>query len=90
MKIYKYPLSLGQQYNICTLKLPAGYKILTIQAQHDIPVLWALVDETQRKLSVQIAVIGTGYDFTFNEENANYISTVQLNDGNLILHFFEI
>lgn len=91
MKIYKYPLSLQQDYNICTVLLPAGYQILTIQLQNDIPTLWVLVDETRSNiLKVQIAVVGTGHHITFNADLATYISTVQFNNGNLVLHFFEV
>ena len=71
--------------------MPKGAQILTVQAQHDIPCIWALVEpkaglaeEETRKFRM----FGTGHEIHDHSE-LFYIGTFQLNDGAFIGHLFE-
>lgn len=83
--IYKYPLQVQDKQ---TIKLPSGYKILTVQVQDGIPCLWAMVDTSIDCVEVNIITHGTGNGIFGNEE-LRYIGTYQLNNGVLVFHVFE-
>lgn len=85
--IYKYPL---QVTDLQEVLLPIGAEILTIQVQNEIPCLWALVDPDQIKEIVNIEIFGTGHPISYDiGVSRKYISTFQLNDGQLVFHTFE-
>lgn len=85
MRIYKYELNVT---DCQALDLPTGAKILTVQMQRNICCLWALVDETAPYLEARhIRIYGTGHPVS--ELPGAYISTVMLNDGELVFHAFE-
>lgn len=82
--VHKYPLDLT---DVQAIDMPRDAAILTIQVQHDVPVLWARVDTanlTERRL---IHLVGTGNPLP--DHAAGYIATIQLHDGRLVLHAFE-
>jgi hypothetical protein len=82
-KIFKYPL-IPRVSPI----LPKDAEILTIQVQHDVVCIWALVDTNfQETTTRQIRVYGTGHPMPDNP--GTYLATFQLNDGALVLHVFE-
>ncbi len=56
--IYKYTLDSQD----CTLQLPKGAEILTVQLQNQIPNLWALVNpNTSESEERHISIVGTGW-----------------------------
>lgn len=87
--IYKYPLKIE---DIQTIRMPKGYEILSVQAQNDIPCLWAYVNADEKELEdVYIEIHGTGHPienslFTSRE----FIDTFQMYDGKLVFHAFVV
>ena len=79
--IYKYPLNSHD----CTLQLPKGAEILTVQLQNQIPTLWALVNPMTVTEERHICIVGTGWDV---EDNMKYITTYM--DGYFVWHAFEL
>jgi hypothetical protein len=55
--IYKYKL---EPLTVTRIKLPIGYRILTVGIQRDELCLWVLIDKDQKKVAVDFLVIGTG------------------------------
>lgn len=89
MTVHKFPLSILHGINV--VYLPERAKVLSCQFQHGDLQLWALVDRnapvTLRKFYCQ----HTGDDFVLasNEEMA-FVSTVQLDNGDYVIHVFEV
>lgn len=85
--IFKYELQVtGRQ----VLSLPMGSEILTVQVQRGVPQLWALVDPSGNLVPTTIKMFGTGNPIDCNlEVDGYYISTIQLNGGDLVFHVFE-
>ena len=71
-----------------TLDIPVAAQILTVQIQHSEIVLWALVDPTIQTERRKFRVVGTGYNIKYGAP-MNYIGTVQLYGGDIVLHIFE-
>lgn len=72
-----------------TLDVPSGSVPLTAQLQRGIPVLWMLVDPrpglaTEKR---RVIIVGTGHE-EVPEEGFEYLATLQLFDGDLVLHVF--
>ena len=86
--IYKYPLRLSGNENII---FPKGAEILTVQVQNDDVCIWALVDPNEKDFEKRFfEVFGTGHPIYYDMGvSRNYISTVQLKAGELVLHVFE-
>ncbi|MBM6759465.1 DUF7352 domain-containing protein [Bacteroides mediterraneensis] len=84
-RIFKYLLQIDDLQN---LSLPVGSKILSVQAQREMPCLWALVDDSEEKYSdVKVSMYGTGHPISDNElRNKAFAGTVQI--GGLVLHVF--
>lgn len=84
--VYKYKLQLTKV--IQEVVLPLGAQILCIKMQNDELCMWALVDPDQTYNEVvKIRCAGTGHEIT---EDAEYIDTVMLLDGELVFHFFKV
>lgn len=82
-RVFKYPLPVQDAF---TLSLPAGAQLLSVQAQRDELMLWALVDD-RAKLEVRHFMIrGTGHDA---EACGTYVGTFQLAAGAFVGHLFE-
>ena len=88
MKIYKYEIEVRAEFS---LNLPVGAKILTVQVQHDIPVLWALVDPSNTKKETRIFILcSTGGEIYHDIDLLDYIGSFQLDKGYSIGHLFEL
>ena len=82
-RIFKYPLKIEDEQII---KIPLGYRILTVQVKDNVPCLWALVDDEEKHIiSCEIKTVGTGCSLDVN--TWWYIGTYQLNQ--LVFHVFE-
>lgn len=87
MKIYKYTLAVT---DLQTLALPERAKVLTVQTQHKLPQLWALVDESAATTQARrFATYGTGNPMP-DGDPGQYIGTYQLGGGALVFHVFEL
>lgn len=91
MQIWKFPLKAGQavDFTVPDFKmLGPHFKPLSVQMQHGVPTLWALVNEdgswTRR---VRVALFGTGWNIP-PYGKLEYIGTVQ--DGGDVWHAFLI
>ena len=83
--IYKYKLEVTDRQRIT---LPLNYEILDIQVQHKDVCMWVLVPLKQdTKEMAIIEIFGTGH--TINTHDRKYISTFQMNGGDLVFHAFE-
>lgn len=82
--IYKFPLKLRVLQQV---DMPAESKILCVQIQRGAPCIWAVVERgAKNQQSRTIRMIGTGNESP--GETDDYIGTVQLDDGALVLHVF--
>ena len=88
MRVWKYPLSMtSPNYEI---PMPAGAQILDVQAQHDVPCLWALVDPTQPPETRRFVMVGTGHPFEWDGVEGEWVGTFQLMGGAFVVHLFEL
>lgn len=74
--IWKFPLA-------TEVVMPVGAKVLTVQVQHDVPCIWAVVDPSADRETRRFAVVGTGHPV---DRKGPYIATFQL-EG---VHVFEV
>lgn len=86
MKIFKYSLDVT---DVQRLAMPKGAQVLTVQAQHGQPKLWALVDEKAPNEVREFLTIGTGNPAPVTPRDT-YIGTYQMHNGELVFHVFEI
>lgn len=85
MQIWKWTL---QVVDLQSLPIPDGAKLLTVQAQGDMPQLWALVDEKAPIVHRNVASYGTGHPMPDGDPGA-YVGTYQIHGGALVFHVFE-
>ena len=81
-EIWKFPWN--SEYNIMTLKDICVDKFLTVQLQHGVPTIWAIVDKKAPSKTYQVYFVGTGW--TLSDSVGNYIGTIQ-QDG-FVWHYF--
>lgn len=81
--IYKYEVPMADEFII---SLPVGAEILTIQIQHDLYMLWAIVDAVRKAENRTIIIRGTGHPLP--DRPIKHISTVQ--QKSFVWHFFEV
>ena len=86
MTIWKFPLPVTDEVTVAAL--PVGAQILTVQMQHDIPCIWALVDQYAKSEERRFRTYGTGYDIPANP--GQYIGTVHMHGSILVWHVFEV
>lgn len=86
--VWKFPLELDALQHV---RMPLFARLLCVQLQYGRPTLWALVntwesaDEPTPYMQVPVFLVGTGHPVP---ENADYLSTIQLDEGRLVLHVF--
>jgi hypothetical protein len=80
--IYKFPLRTTDHQEIY---LPVGAEILTVQIQHGVPCLWALVEGDDPVTKHGITIVGTGHPVA---DVGTYLGTYQLNSGAMVFHVF--
>lgn len=85
MKIFKYTIE-PDAY----IEMPNGARILSVQVQNGVPVLWALVDPDAPLKRRDIRVYGTGHSIRLEVEDLEYLGTFQMHDGALVFHAFEV
>lgn len=88
-KVYKYDVPMAE---VVTLELPEGARVLTVKMQGDHPKLWALVDPSQRLVTREFLLVGTGQEIAHPDTDAEalpYLGSFQPGHG-LIFHLFEL
>jgi hypothetical protein len=83
--IFKYRMMITDTQKVL---MPKGAKILTVQIQHGVPCLWALVNQPAPDVEREFRVIGTGHPIP-DAEALEYIGTIQVHEGGLVFHVFE-
>ena len=87
MTIWKY--TLGNTGVVQNLSMPEGAKILRAQMQHDAICIWALVNEDAPHETRGFVIYGTGHTMRA-EVTHKFIDTIQMLNGSLIFHVFEL
>lgn len=83
--VYKYGIGLSGD----TVEMLKGAKVLSVQRQRYDVCVWALVDPAEReKERRKFVLVGTGH--TFDEPWAQFLGTVQFDDGYFVAHVFEV
>lgn len=85
--IFKYPLPIDDWVGI---EMPLGATVLCVQVQGGVPCIWARVDPDAATAMRRFRVAGTGHHLEFDPKDAAYVGTVQLRDGALVLHVFDL
>ena len=70
------------------IDMPKNAEILHVDEQRGGPFIWALVDVDAPLVNRSFAVFGTGQIVA--ENPMRHLGTVKLNNGNFILHVFEL
>lgn len=85
--IYKY--TLPETADVQIVRMPVDFQILTLQLQHGVPTIWALVDDNDPPVVARkFRTIGTGHDFRDSAEFPVYVGTFQINGGMFVFHVF--
>ncbi len=91
--IFKYPLGMDIHHNaIYEIEMPKAAKILDIQNQGGIPVIWAIVNPKKEKRKYTFHVFGTGFEMLdYDKKHYEYVKTVQTGQlTQLVWHIFEV
>jgi hypothetical protein len=84
--IHKYPLKIEDAQ---VVTVPKGSTLLTVETQNDIPMLYVLVDTTEKELEYKaIRLFGTGHPIDINMTSWTYLDTVLTMGGSLVWHIF--
>ncbi len=86
-QIWKFPII---DPSLIVFNMPEGSKILTIQMQNDKPCIWALVNPENKLEKRGFKLFGTGQSIDDDMTKMRYINTIQMHNGNLVFHLFEI
>ena len=95
MLIYKEELPIDTM-DLKTISLPyktaedARRAILHLDIQYGYPCMWYQEDTSQPKKEYLILAIGTGHDWGDRLKREDYIGTLLLQGGTLVLHYFLI
>lgn len=85
--IWKFELTDGYKQSIA---MPKDAEILSVQQQHDVICIWALVDTSNELENRLFELYMTGENIYYDMGiERKHISTLQRYDGNLVIHLFE-
>jgi hypothetical protein len=85
MKIFKYPVEIADH---SLVQMPKGAQILSVQTQHGLPQMWALVDPKAKLVSRCFFLRGTGHQMG-EAEGYTFIGSFQTDGGSLVFHLFD-
>lgn len=85
-KIFKYQLA---NHGVRHIEMPIDAVILSVREQNNIACLWALVDTSKQLENRVFDIYVTGEEITVPEQK-RFIGTVLLNNGDFVVHVFEI
>lgn len=84
--VWKFPIPWPPSASTVFVDMPMGATMLTVQLQYGVPCIWAKVDPLAPHESRRIAIVGTGHGAP--PDSSQYLGTVLLDAGTLVLHFF--
>lgn len=82
--IWKFELEVTYKQ---VIRMPAEAEVLSVQTQHDQPVLWALVGPKHYLEERTFFMHGTGH--SVGPEVGRFVGTFQMAEGGLVFHLFE-
>ena len=82
--IWKWPLD-GSK---CALMMPKGALVLDVQNQKGQTQMWALVDPNAERVPFEVRLYMTGERLP--NDPGKHLGTVQLDQGEYIIHVFEV
>lgn len=85
MTIWKFPVPIEDDF---TIEMPRSARVLSVQIQHGVPVLWALVQPDDVKVERRFRVAGTGHPLPAESLGWAFIGTFQIHGGALVFHLF--
>lgn len=81
--IWKYELE-----GSCSIKMPTGAEVLSVQVQRDVICLWALVDPEAEGEARRFLIHGTGHSVP--DVPLRFLGTTMFGQGALVFHVFEL
>lgn len=93
--IYKYPLGMDIHHNaVYEIEMPKAAKILDIQVQGHMPIIWAIVNPKKESRKYIFHVFGTGFEMNdYDKKHYEYIRTIQQSTAlgvTMVWHVFEV
>lgn len=85
LRIWKFPVIGTDRF---THSMPKGAKVLSVQNQRGRPHMWVVVDPDAPLQLRYFRLAGTGH--VLGVDQAGYIGTFQVSEGNLVFHLFEV
>jgi len=82
--IWKFTLSSVDRQDVL---MPANARVLSAKMQHGALCVWAVVDPDANRVQREFRIIGTGHAAS-DIEGWEFVDTVEMFDGDLILHVF--
>jgi hypothetical protein len=70
-------------------RMAEASKVLTVQMQHNRPVIWAIGHPDFGTETRTFYIVGTGHEVPIEVNRDKYVGTVQMLGGQLMLHIFE-
>lgn len=84
-RIFKFQLAVD---DIQDVDMPTGCAVLSVQAQRNVPCIWAMVDPNAPKIRRRFRTYGTGHPMEDAGAFPHYVGTYQLQNGSLVYHVF--
>lgn len=89
--IHKFPLALLSQTEVTLFEWPIGAKVLYAGVQREHPYVWVLLDTDETRVeSRRIRIVGTGLPVSKHADENNYLGTLLMHGGDLVLHVFDL
>lgn len=87
--VWKYEVKItGRPSDVIEIEMPARSEILRVGSQHDVPVLWALVNPHEDEREVRrILAVPTGYEV---HERVHWLGAADLHAGEIVCNVFEV
>lgn len=70
------------------ITMPMGAKILHVEAQREVPCVWALVDPGADKVEYRFRLAGTGHPLP--DDVGPHVGSFMLHGGRFVFHLFEV
>lgn len=87
--IHKFPLARLSDRTV--FEWPVGAVVLYAGVQRETPCVWVMLDTDEKRTEPrQILVVGTGHPVPQVADAENYVGTVLLLGGDLVLHVFDL
>lgn len=85
--IWKFPLPLLGDW---VVSMPRYSRILAVQTQANVPMLWAEVDDLQPSVDRHFEIHGTGHHLPGDPHARTYLGTIQTDGGQFVWHIYEL